>query len=381
MTTDHSNKKIFGLDFLRAIAIILVFLWHYRRYGCPDWLTGIAKFGWTGVDLFFVLSGYLIGGQLFNKIANSQPISAYEFYFKRFFRIIPAYIVVLILYYSIPAFNEKDAISPLWKFLTFTMNFGLDYQNLGAFSHAWSLCIEEQFYLIFPILIISLSKIKADNKALLILLGLFALGIIVRIYSWQTFVSPIYADKENMALIGNTYSKYVYYPTYNRLDGLLVGVAIALLFSFRPKTRDSLMKKGNYLFGLGIIILTATYFICQDQFSFHTAVLSYPLVSIGYGFLVIAALSSNCFINKFNFKIFSFLATISYSVYLTHKQLNHIVQNLLSDHDINKNWSLLICFLVSIIGGLILHMTIEKPFLILRDRLLKRTPVEIKVSS
>lgn len=372
MTADNHNKKIFGLDFLRAIAIILVFLWHYRRYGCPDWLTGIAKFGWTGVDLFFVLSGYLIGGQLFSKIANNQPISAYEFYFKRFFRIIPAYIVVLILYYSIPSFNEKDAMSPLWKFLTFTMNFGLDYQNAGAFSHAWSLCIEEQFYLILPILIIFLTKIKAENKAVLILLGLFAFGIIVRIYSWQTFVSPIYEDKENMALIGNTFSKYVYYPTYNRLDGLLVGVAIALIFSFRPKTRDWLMNKGNYLFGLGIIILTATYFICQNQFAFHTAILSYPLVSIGYGFLVIAVLSTTCFINKFNFKIFSFLATISYSVYLTHKQLNHIVQNLLADHDVNKNLSLLICFLVSIIGGLILHIIIERPFLILRDRLLKR---------
>ncbi len=260
------------------------------------------------------------------------------------------------------------------------MNFGLDYQNAGTFSHAWSLCIEEQFYFIFPILIIFISKIKADNKAILILSGLFVFGFIMRIYSWQTFVSPIYADKENMALIGNAYSKYVYYPTYNRLDGLLVGVAIALLFSFKPNTRDMLINKGNYLFGLGIIILTVTYFICQDQFSFHTAVLSYPLVSIGYGFLVIAVLSSNCFVNKFNFKIFSFLATISYSVYLTHKQLNHIVQSLLAEQDINKNWSILICSLISIIGGLILHMTIEKPFLILRDRLLKRTPIKVKVS-
>lgn len=381
MIKNHSNKKIFGLDFLRAIAIILVFLWHYRRYGCPDWLIGIAKFGWTGVDLFFVLSGYLIGEQLFTKIASSHPISIYEFYFKRFFRIIPAYIAVLILYYSIPAFNEKDSMSPLWKFLTFTMNFGLDYQNAGAFSHAWSLCIEEQFYLIFPILIIFLNKIKANNKALLILISLFILGLIVRIYSWQTFVSPIYLDKENMALVGNTYSKYVYYPTYNRLDGLLVGIAIAMLFSFRPKAKDWLMSKGNYFFGFGIIVLTSSYFICQDQFSFHTAVLSYPLVSIGYGLLVIAVLSSNCFINKFNFNIFSALATISYSVYLTHKQINHILQNLLADYDINRNWSFLICFLVSIIGGLILYITIEKPFLILRDKLLKRALMKVKASS
>jgi peptidoglycan/LPS O-acetylase OafA/YrhL len=381
LTTEYSNKKIFGLDFLRAIAIILVFLWHYRRYGCPEWLTGIAKFGWTGVDLFFVLSGYLIGGQLFGKIANNQPISPYEFYFKRFFRIIPAYLVVLILYYCIPAFNERDSISPLWKFLTFTMNFGLDYQNAGAFSHAWSLCIEEQFYLLLPILILLLTKIKVENKAFIILLSLFIFGFIMRIYSWQTYVAPIYEDKESMGLIGNSYSKYVYYPTYNRLDGLLVGVAIALLFSFRPKTVEKIMAKANYLFGLGIIILTAAYFLSQDQFSFRTAVLSYPLVSIGYGFLVVAVLSTACFINKFNFKIFSFLATISYSVYLTHKQLNHIVQNILANHDINKNWALLICFFISIIGGLILHIIIEKPFLVLRGRLLKGPSIELKTSS
>lgn len=381
MTTKTPDKKIFGLDLLRAIAIILVFLWHYRRYGCPDWLAGIAKFGWTGVDLFFVLSGYLIGRQLFDKVENDQPISASKFYFKRFFRVIPAYLVVLILYYSIPAFNEKEAIAPLWKFLTFTMNFGLDYQNAGAFSHAWSLCIEEQFYLLLPVIVLLLAKVKADHKALIVLSGLFLFGIILRIYSWQTFVSPLYEDKENTALLGNIYSKYIYYPTYNRLDGLLVGLAIALLFSFRREVADRLTNKGNYLFGLGMIILIATFFLCQDPFSLRTAVISYPLVSIGYGFLVIAALSANSFINKFNFRAFSFFATISYSVYLTHKQLNHIVQNLLADHDLNKDWAFLICFLVSIIGGLILHVTIEKPFLILRDRLLKRIPAEIEVSN
>ncbi len=360
---------------------MLVFLWHYRRYGCPEWVADVAIFGWSGVDLFFVLSGYLIGGQLFSKVASGELISTYDFYIKRFFRIIPAYVIVLILYYNIPAFNERNGMSPLWKFLTFTMNFGLDYQNAGAFSHAWSLCIEEQFYLLFPITLLFLTRVKAGNKAVLILSGLFVLGMIARIYSWQTFVAPVFDDKDNLGLIGNTYSKYVYYPTYNRLDGLLVGIAIALLFSFRPQTAGRLLAKGNYLFGLGIIILTATYFLCQDPFSFQTAVFSYPLVSVGYGFLVLAALSSTCFINKFKARIFSFLATISYSVYLTHKQINHIVHSLLADYSLSENWSLLICFVGSIIGGLILYMAIEKPFLRLRDRLLKRTPLEVKVST
>ena len=376
LASETTNKKIFGLDFLRAIAVILVFFWHFRRYGIPDWLNGISKFGWTGVDLFFVLSGYLIGAQLFSKISKAKPISAYRFYFKRFFRIIPAYLVVLILYFTVPLFNERDDISPLWKFLTFTMNFGLDYQNAGSFSHAWSLCIEEQFYFLFPLIVILLSKIKAENKAMLILLGIFVFGVITIIYSWQTFVSQIYYDKENMTLIGNTYSKYVYYPTYNRLDGLLVGIFISLLFTFKPMIANKILPRANLFFLMGIIILITTYYLCADQFSFHSAVFSYPLVSIGYGFLVIAVLSPRCFINRFNFKAFSLLATLSYSVYLTHKQLNHITQNLLTDYHLNKNWMIVICFVVSIVGGIVLHLTIERPFLMLRDKLLKRTWVK-----
>jgi peptidoglycan/LPS O-acetylase OafA/YrhL len=379
LNSNTSNKKIFGLDFLRAIAIVLVFLWHFRRYGSPDWLAGISKFSWTGVDLFFVLSGYLIGGQLFNKIAADRPVSVYEFYFKRFFRIIPAYLVVLIFYFSIPAFHERDAISPVWKFLTFTMNFGLDYQNAGSFSHAWSLCIEEQFYLIFPILVVLLSKIKLGNKVSLILLGLFVFSFIVRIYSWLTFVSPIYGDQENMSLIGNTYSMYIYYPTYNRLDGLLVGVFIALLLAFKPAIKEKINSKGNLLFCIGLVILTITYFLSVEQFSLTTATFSYPLVSIGYGFLVLAVLCPSCFVNRFNLKVFTILATLSYSIYLTHKQLNHITQDLLTEYDLNKNLLILICFSVSLIGGFLLHLTIEKPFLWLRDKLLRRKSLQLSV--
>ncbi len=368
---------------MRAIAIILVFLWHFRRYGTPDWLAGISKFGWTGVDLFFVLSGYLIGGQLFAKISAGKHVSVYKFYFKRFFRIIPAYLVVLILYFSIPAFHERDAISPLWKFLTFTMNFGLDYQNAGSFSHAWSLCIEEQFYLIFPILVVLLSKIKLGNRVSLIFLGFFIFGFIIRIYSWLTFISPIYGEQENMSLIGNTYSKYIYYPTYNRLDGLLVGVFIALLFAFKPIIKEKIHSKGNFLFLIGLTILTCTYFLSSEEFSLTTAAFSYPLVSVGYGFLVLAVLSPSCFVNRFNLKVFTVLATLSYSFYLIHKQLNHITQDFLTEYDLNKNLLILVCFTVSLIGSILLHLTIERPFLKLRDKLLRRKSeqLSVKVSS
>ena len=70
-----SHNKLAGLDHLRALAIIMVMLFHFRLFGHPDWVLSIGSFGWTGVDLFFVLSGYLIASQLFSRIANGKNIS------------------------------------------------------------------------------------------------------------------------------------------------------------------------------------------------------------------------------------------------------------------------------------------------------------------
>lgn len=102
-----------GLDHLRAFAILFVFLYHYQFFGHPDWEKNISQFGWTGVDLFFVLSGYLIAGQLFASIKRNAPIHLHEFFIKRFFRIIPAYLVMLALYSLFPLLRERDPLSPL----------------------------------------------------------------------------------------------------------------------------------------------------------------------------------------------------------------------------------------------------------------------------
>ena len=68
------EEKLLGLDHLRALAIVAVFFFHYKFFGHPAWQPAITSFGWTGVDLFFVLSGFLIAGQLFNAVAKGAPI-------------------------------------------------------------------------------------------------------------------------------------------------------------------------------------------------------------------------------------------------------------------------------------------------------------------
>lgn len=370
-----SVNRFAGLDHLRALAIIIVFAYHYAvMSGSPQHLYEYGgSFGWTGVDLFFVLSGFLIGGQLFGRLARQQSISYGEFYFKRFLRIVPAYLFVLGLYLAIPAFKERSQLPPLWRFLTFTQNFGLDLSKEGAFSHAWSLCIEEQFYLVLPLFIIGLTTIKAHSKAVWLLPALFIIGFAARLFSWYHFVAPHLQNPEQKGF-GAAYYRYIYYPTYSRLDGLLAGVTLAAFYHFQPKAWISITKHGNRLFLLGLLLLAAAWGVAHDenQYTFRGAIFGYPLISLAYGVIVLAALSPSCFLYRHSSRITGLIATLSYSIYLTHKQLNHLVHLFLEKQGFEKDgypifW---ICIVVSFLGGWLLHLVVEKPFLRLRDRIL-----------
>ncbi len=365
----HSDKLV-GLDHLRAFAIFYVFLFHYSiLFPSPEWLASIGKFGWTGVDLFFVLSGYLISSQLFVKIHQKRTISFREFFLKRFFRIIPAYVVVVALYFLFPVLREREPLAPLWKYLTFTHNLGLDLRTQRTFSHAWSLCIEEQFYLFLPLILIGLIYFNSMRKGVMILLFFFIAGLSARLYAWYAFVEPAIND-DNLWII---WYKWIYYPTYSRLDGLLVGVSIAAVFQFMPKLKKILQQYGSYCLMAGIGVLIGAYFLCEDQVSFKASIFGFPLISVGYGFILIGAISPECFLSHFQSRITANIATLSYALYLTHKIVIHVSQEELSKADIPKEsvWMFLLCMLISVIGALILNKLVERPFLRLRDRVLK----------
>src|SRR3989344_5086987 len=88
-----------GLDLLRALAIAATLVLHYSQSPCPVWVKSLGRFGWIGVDLFFVLSGYLIGRQLLNQARETNQIHFRQFYLRRAFRILPSFFVVLALYF------------------------------------------------------------------------------------------------------------------------------------------------------------------------------------------------------------------------------------------------------------------------------------------
>jgi hypothetical protein len=150
-----------GLDLLRALAIIVVVVYHAGIMGFP--LPGrVHRFGWVGVDLFFVLSGYLIGGQLFAPLARGQGVNLRRFFARRALRIMPAYFVILTIYFLLPSWREYPEISPLWKFLISVQNIGL--HGGTAFSHAWSLAVEDQFYLLLPLILLLANRWRPHER-------------------------------------------------------------------------------------------------------------------------------------------------------------------------------------------------------------------------
>jgi peptidoglycan/LPS O-acetylase OafA/YrhL len=362
------QQRLYGLDHLRALAICYVFLFHYfiLSGGKPDWLPDFAKFGWTGVDLFFVLSGFLISAQLFSQIKQGKNISFKQFFLKRFFRIVPAFLVTVGLYFFFPFFREKESLPPLWKFLTFTQNLGLNLKEFGTFSHAWSLCVEEHFYLFLPLILIILQFTKLINKSYWLLIALFIFGLAMRVYSFNKLYLPKIEDENSWMY----WYRYIYYPTYNRLDGLLVGVSMAAIYEFVPTFWNKISKYGNYSIVLSLNILAGAYFLCYDQQTFDASVFGFLVIAIGYGFMVVGAISPTSFLYKWKSKVSTFIATLSYAIYLTHKGVIHLTNQLLASFNIESNLLLLINIVSCISVAYLLNLIIEKPFMKLRSRII-----------
>lgn len=351
------TRKLYGLDHLRAFAITFVFLFHYNVFSHPQWISTISSFGWTGVDLFFVLSGFLIAGQLFAE----DPISLKTFYTKRVFRIFPAYFFIVALYFLFPYLRERDNPAPLWKFITFTQNLGLDLKNTGAFSHAWSLCIEEQFYLLLPILIIFFRNYRLTHIAPWFIASLFLAGFGVRYYCWNNIYLP--ATTDNWVV----WYKWIYYPTFSRLDGLLVGISLAAI-------KERLYKYSTPLLIGGLLILAGAYIMCEDEDLFNESIYGFPLIAIGYGCVVAAAASPDCFLYRHGSLITRSLAALSYALYLSHKIVIHVTQKIISQWGIDEKSTTMfvICALNCLLAAWLIRWTIEKPFLRWRDKVLSQ---------
>lgn len=360
-----SDERIHGLDVLRALAIIFVFMYHYVVFVSRQPTFGfIDEIGWVGVDLFFVLSGYLIGHQIFSPIANQREFSFKIFYYRRLLRTLPTYLFVLGIYFLIPNFRENAILPPLWKFLTFTQNFSL--QTGTAFSHAWSLCVEEQFYLILPVMALIIIYKKSIHYGWVILFGLLLIGMFLRGSLWVYYNQ--HANNHFHAL----YYTKIYYSSFCRLDELVSGVAIAMLRNFHKDIWGKVTAKGNLILLFGIIGSGVTFYLfLQYHYSLFMTVLGYPLLGISFAALTLAALSPNSYLYKIRIPGAAPIAIWSYAIYLIHKPVSVIIYRELSKFGVDalSFIAILTITLASIAIGWLLYICVETPFLKLRNKI------------
>jgi peptidoglycan/LPS O-acetylase OafA/YrhL len=219
------SERVPALDGLRG-TILLVFLYHYFGMGMlpVPFLDIPLRLGWSGVDLFFVLSGFLLGGIVLD--ARESPTYYRTFYMRRAYRILPPYAIVLasllIVRVVVPGLPMLSHQLPLWSYFTFTQNIAMVIANShpGEFfgfqfgtpwlSGTWSLAIEEQFYLVLPFAVRSLNRAR---------LQIWIIGAI--------FAAPLFRIASGLLLRDGALASYVLMPC--RADALGFGVLVALL--------------------------------------------------------------------------------------------------------------------------------------------------------
>ena len=359
MSSDQSTShaRLPGLDTLRACAVLMVIPFHATSIVGRKFFgylgTDVFRFGWIGVDLFFVLSGFLICSQLLQSVKRDGGVNFPRFYIKRSMRILPAYLTVLLLYYVWPEFREKPDMDGPLRFMLFYMNYG---RNGEAYSHAWSLCVEEHFYLLIPMLIAGHVRWPKIFRPQVLIPGALIGVVGLRYYLWS---------------IHAPYFPEVYRKSHTHLDGLTVGLTLAILREYKPVVWSKLTAKPWLLFVVGLTLVN--FGKSQEVSDPVICIFSFTLVSLGFGALVATALTPSFWLARTKIPGAATVALLAFSLYLTHKQMIHMAKLMIDDYA-NHPWSFIgLSITLTALAAVILYACVERPFLRLRDRMLSRS--------
>ncbi|MBB3223060.1 acyltransferase family protein [Pseudoduganella umbonata] len=359
MRTDTKHVRLAGLDTLRMLAIVLVLMSHYNGFVSQAPTFGVpGNIGWAGVDLFFVLSGYLIGNQLLAPAARGESLDLGTFFARRLLRTLPNYYAVLAVYLLLPDSPiAGKSMAPAWRFLTFTQNFGLNYGE--TFTHSWSLCIEEQFYLVLPLAVLALVGSRRSPR--LLWCALFA-----AIGAGMTARGAAFMDGKDV------FAAPVYYSSLCRFDELLPGVAIAMLKNFHPGAFARVLRYGNTLLAAGLAMAAAVLYGVMNEApsAFAASAFGFSLVACSFALLTCSALSPGSLLNRLRIPGAASLALWSYAVYLVHKPVFMALRPALERHAIDPGAPSTIAAVMAagILGGWLLYRLVETPFMQLRER-------------
>ena len=294
------EKRIFGLDLLRTIAILLVLLHHgdfiVKKYNSE--YNSIWIF--DGVDLFFVLSGFLIGGILLKEINSKDgKINLGVFWKNRWYRTLPNYFLVLIslIFIQYFYFDNYQILNQVNKYFIFLQNFS--YTNPSFFPESWSIAIEEWFYLSLPLLYILIFKLTKNQKKSFVYSAILLILISISYKSYQ------------FSFDLSTFDQYFRKIVLARFDSLAIGVLAAYINFLNPY---SFQKKKYISLCIGVLIVLLSYFFPKNQFYLVFNTLIY---SIGIGFFL-PFFSSLKTYPKVIGSIVLYISSISYSIYLFH---------------------------------------------------------------
>ncbi len=367
LTNSRSAARNVNLDATRSAAILMVLCFHYDEMYNLSVAGQVAKYGWAGVDLFFVLSGFLITGLLIREIRKTHRVDVLRFYLRRALRIFPAYLVMLALYLMFPEIQEGRGLQELWRYLSFTQNLPMDLLR-NTFSHSWSLAVEEHFYLLLPIALLAMRRLGAAGSiALLALLGL-SVSLLSRFLMWNE-IHAITSDRT--VLVQGLIS--VYYPSFTRIDGLAIGALAAALHSIQDPSRELLHGVwGVVVFCLGVTAFAGALTLLPDGelinpefFRSVGSVWLFLAISLSFGMILLAALISPPVLSGKAAATIRSLAVWSFPIYLCHKAVFHVLAKALGS---TEGVFAVLAILVAILVGAVLHLSVEAPLLSFRER-------------
>lgn len=312
-----SNNRIYGLDILRALAILFVVYGHSIPFVIKvwpkKWLTIPVL---DGVSIFFVLSGFLIGGILIKSFEKKKPTFSmlWNFWIRRWFRTLPNYFLVFgLLFIAQGLILNKTNFNEAWWYLFFAQN--LYYSHTHFFPEAWSLSVEEWFYILIPFSLFFLRKLKLNVKrsTLVLIVALLLFSILFRYYKLYEM------DQVGFKQWDNLFRKQV----FTRLDSIMFGV-LGAWFSFYFK--DLWLRSRKFLFVLGILLLVVhkamIYFRLDLGLGYNAyyCVWSFSLISVATLFCIPVVSEYKKGSGRL-FRVLTRISLISYSMYLVNLTL------------------------------------------------------------
>lgn len=291
------------IDGLRAIAVLLVLFFHI------DWL--VFQAGFIGVDVFFTISGFLITSILLKDI-NRESFTFLGFYKKRAFRLLPAYLFMLIIalcvfYFILGPLAYQDLLASGFASTIFASNFYFFFHHGGYFStlvtelpllHTWSLAVEEQFYLLIPVFLLLWVRVFKQKAAMFVFGCFFLLSVFVSYY------------------LTNLNQSAAYFLLFARIHELLLGAMLAVFLFKKPEHKPALWF-ANTLFVISIIAIIAVALLLESKQVFPGLIALIPCLACVA--VLYAGTNTKCLSHSvLGLPVFVKIGLISYSLYLWH---------------------------------------------------------------